>query len=102
VTFNNTALDLYYVPKLNDPRNYMTIDPALLYDWELERLSSLLALTLGRVIPTALPGTSGVFIKPSIGIANERAYDWGLEVGFTVVRFWVPGTHMGRKNVSQH
>jgi hypothetical protein len=87
IKVNNTVIDLYYVPKLKNPRNYMTIDPAVLYDWEREKLSASLAVTFGRVIPTALPGTSSVFIKPSIGIGNERAYNWGLEVGFKVVGF---------------
>jgi hypothetical protein len=84
---NITVVDLYYVPKLDDPRTYMTIDPALTYDWEREKLSPSLAVTLGRVIPTALPGTSSVFIKPAVGFGDDRAYDWGIEVGFKVVGF---------------
>lgn len=84
---SSTVIDLYYVPKLRDPRTYMTIDPALTYDWESEKLSPSLAVTLGRVIRTALPGTSSVFIKPSVGFSDDRAYDWGLEVGFKVVGF---------------
>jgi hypothetical protein len=84
---NLTVLDLYYVPKLNDPMNYMTIDPALTYDWEREQLSPTLAVTLGRVIPMGLPGSASLFIKPSIGIGDDAAYDWGLEVGFKVVGF---------------
>jgi hypothetical protein len=82
-----TVADFYYVPKLRDPRNYMTIDPALTYDWNREQLSPSLAVTLGRVISTGLPGTSSVFVKPSAGIGSDRAYDWGLEVGFKVVGF---------------
>jgi hypothetical protein len=84
---NITVIDLYYVPKLEDPRNYMTIDPAVLYDWEREKFSPSLAVTFGRVISTDLPGTSSLFIKPSIGFGNDRAYDWGLEAGFKVVGF---------------
>ncbi len=72
---NNTAFDLYYVPRLKDPRSYMTIDPAVLYHWERDKLGASLAVTLGRVIPTALPGTSSVFIKPSIGIRGCHARD---------------------------
>jgi hypothetical protein len=87
VCSNVAVVDLYYVPKLNDPRNYMTIDPALTHDWEGDRLSPTLAVTLGRVIPTALPGTSSVFIKPSFSFGDDRAYDWGIEVGFKVVGY---------------
>ena len=84
---NLTVMDFYYVPKLNDPRNYMTVDPAITYNWESEALSPSLAITLGRVIDTSLPGTSSVFVKPSAGIGNDRAFDWGVEVGFKVVGF---------------
>jgi hypothetical protein len=84
---NQTVIDFYYVPKLNDPLNYMTIDPALTYDWESEKLSPTLAVTLGRVIPMGLPGSSSLFVKPSIGFGGDRAYDWGIEVGFKVVGF---------------
>jgi hypothetical protein len=34
-----------------------------------------------------LPGSSSLFIKPSIGIREDRAFDWGLEAGFKVVGF---------------
>lgn len=84
---NLTVLDLYYVPKLDDPLNYMTIDPALIYDWERDQLSPTLAVTVGRVIPTGLPGSSSFFLKPSVGIGDDASYDWGLEVGFKVVGF---------------
>lgn len=84
---NLTVMDFYYVPKLNDPRNYMTLDPALSYDWENDKLIPSVALTLGRVIPTGLPGTSSLFIKPSVGLGEDRAFDWGFEVGFKVVGF---------------
>lgn len=85
--YNTTVIDLYYVPKLKNPLAYMTIDPALTYDWERDRLSPSLAVTLGQVIKTSLPGTSSVFIKPSVGIGHDRAYDWGLEVGFKIIGF---------------
>lgn len=84
---SDTVVDFYYVPKLPNPRAYATIDPALSYDWESDTLSPSLAVTLGRVIDTGLPGTSSLFVKPSVGIGDDRAFDWGMEVGFKVVGF---------------
>ncbi len=84
---NVTVLDLYYVPKLDDPLSYVTVDPAFTYDWGRDQLSPTLAVTVGRVILTGLPGSSSLFIKPSVGIGDDAAYDWGLEVGFKVVGF---------------
>ena len=65
----------------------MTLDPALSYDWENAKLTPWVAVTLGRVIPTGLPGTSSLFIKPSVGLGDDRAFDGGFEVGFKVVGF---------------
>lgn len=51
------------------------------------RVSPSLSVTLGYVTDTGLPGTSSFFIKPSAAFGNERAFDWGIEVGFKVVGF---------------
>ncbi len=83
----NTVIDFYYVPKLADKRTYMTIDPSIKYDWETDDPSAALAVTVGRIIDTGGPGTSSIFIKPSIGIGNNRGLDAGIEIGFKVVGF---------------
>ncbi len=84
---SNTVFDLYYVPRLEDPRWYMTLDPAIGYDWTTDRASGSLAVTIGRNIETAGRGTASIFVKPSLGIGEHRLFDAGLEVGFKVVGF---------------
>jgi hypothetical protein len=84
---NLTTIDLYYVPKLDNPRAYMTLDPAILYDWENDRMSGALSVTYGQSVDLGLPGNESFFIKPSTGVGGNRGADLGLEVGFKVVGF---------------
>jgi hypothetical protein len=84
---NLTTIDFYYVPRLANPKAYMTLDPAILYDWETEELSAALSVTYGQSVDLGLPGNESFFIKPSTGIGANRAADLGLEVGFKIVGF---------------
>lgn len=82
-----TTFDFYYVPKFTDPRVFMTIDPALTFDWENERRYPSLAVTAGRVLGSAFGGTSQLYLKPTVLFGGERPGDWSIEVGFKVLGF---------------
>ena len=84
---NLTTFDLYYVPKLANPKVYMTLDPALNYDWEAEKVYGAFALTLGYRTGPAFGGNGQVFVKPSLTVGQNRPVDWGLEIGFQVLNF---------------
>ena len=84
---NLTTIDLYYVPKLKDPRNFMTLDPALNFDWEKDTQFGSVAVTAGRVVGKAFGGAAQVYVKPSVLFGNERPGDWSMEVGFKVLGF---------------
>lgn len=83
----STTMDLYYVPKLKDPRNLITVDPSINRDWENNRTFMGLAVTYGRVVGPAFGGTGIVTIKPSVFAGDGRPGDWGLEVGYKVLGF---------------
>jgi hypothetical protein len=84
---NSTTLDFYYVPKLANPKNLLTLDPSLNFDWENNREFAGFAITLGRVLGPMLGGNGIVTIKPSVFAGSERPSDWGVEVGFKVIGF---------------
>lgn len=84
---NSTTLDLYYVPRLSRPGTYMTVDPAVIYDWETDKLSGALSVTYGQSVNLGIAGNESFFIKPSAGIGGNRGSDFGLEVGFKVLGF---------------
>lgn len=79
--------DFYYVPKLSDPRYYVTIDPALTADLENHAQFGSLAVTIGRVIGPAFGGSSQVYVKPGVFFGGERSADWGIEIGYKVIGF---------------
>jgi hypothetical protein len=82
-----TTLDLYYVPKLSDPRNLITVDPSINRDWKSEKSFVGLAVTFGRVLGPALGGTGIVSLKPSLFAGDGRPGGWGVELGFKVLGF---------------
>jgi hypothetical protein len=84
---NFTTIDFYYVPRLNNPRAYMTLDPAILYDWESDKFSGAVSVTYGQSVDLGIPGNESFFIKPSAGIGGNRGSGMGLEIGFKVVGF---------------
>jgi len=82
-----TTLDLYYVPKLSDPRNLVTVDPSINRDWKSEKSFVGLAVTFGRVLGPALGGTGIVSLKPSVFAGDGRPGSWGVELGYKVLGF---------------
>lgn len=84
---NNTVLDFYYVPKFKDPKWFMTIDPALVLDWEADKKYGSLAVTVGRSIGPAFGGNSQIYIKPSVLFGGDRPGKWGIQVGYKVIGF---------------
>ncbi len=84
---NFTTFDFYYVPKMKDPRNLVTFDPSLNFDWENHKRFAGLAVSFGRVLGPQLGGNGIVFVKPSLFAGSERSGDWGMEVGYKVIGF---------------
>lgn len=84
---NISTFDFYYVPKLKDPRNLITYDPSLNFDWENDRQFAGLAITFGRVIGPQFGGNGIVFVKPSLFAGGDRLGSWGFEAGYKVIGF---------------
>lgn len=84
---NSTTIDFYYVPKLANPKNLITYDPALNFDWENDKQFASFAVTFGRVLGPQLGGNGILFAKPSVYAGSDRPGSWGLEVGYKVIGF---------------
>jgi hypothetical protein len=84
---NLTTFDFYYVPKLSDPRNLITYDPSLNFDWENNKEFAGLAVTFGRVLGPQFGGNGILFVKPSVFAGSDRPGDWGMEIGYKVIAF---------------
>jgi hypothetical protein len=82
-----TTVDFYYVPRLKDPKMFVTIDPALNYDWVNNATFGALAVTFGRSVGKMFGGIGQVTLKPTILVGGDRPANWGMKVGFKVVNF---------------
>lgn len=82
-----TTVDLYYVPKLADPRYLITYDPFITHDWESGADFGGLAVTFGRVVGPMLGGNGIVSVKPTYYVGADRPATWGVELGFKVIGF---------------
>lgn len=85
---NESVIDFYFVFTAADKKSWFTIDPTLVIDWENDENTPLtLELEYGRNIGTLWGGALNAYIRPGIGIGQDRPYDWNVEVGVTVVGF---------------
>lgn len=85
---NLSTVDLYYVPKMADPRNLVTFDPNVNYNWQNGNRFASLAVTLGRNIgPSPFGGNQFVLVKPAILVGSDRPNKWGLELTYRVIGF---------------
>lgn len=84
---NSTTLDLYYVPRLKNQKLFMTVDPAIIHDWENDKTYGSVAVTFGQKLGKMFGGNGQVFVKPSVLIGPDRGANWGMSVGFKVLNF---------------
>jgi hypothetical protein len=87
VDVNVSTFDFYYVPKLANPKYYMTLDPAIIHDWETDDTFGSLQVTLGMLTGRAFDGDSQVFVKPGVMFGGDRPGDWSVQVGYKVLNF---------------
>jgi hypothetical protein len=82
-----TNFTFYIVPSLDNPRFFMTIEPALVSDWERDRTFASVASVLGVKLGRTLGGDLQMTAKPSLFVGRERASDWAIEVGLQLLNF---------------
>lgn len=85
---NESVIDLYMVFTATDKKSWLVVDPALVIDWEAERNTPFtLEVEYGHTIGTLFGGALNAYVRPGLGIGQDRPYDWNIEVGLTVVGF---------------
>jgi len=82
------AFDFYLVWRFDHSRQWFTLDPSVLLDYENDRYeSATLRLTYGRVLAKVGKGVLSGYVKPGIGIGKDRPNDWSFEVGVSLIGF---------------
>ncbi len=87
VDVNVSTFDFYYVPKLANPRYFMTFDPAIIHDWESDDTFGSLQVTFGIMTGKAFGGDSQITVKPGILFGGDAPADWSLQVAYKVLNF---------------
>jgi hypothetical protein len=80
---SRSQLDLYFVWTLAAGKNWLIVDPQVIFDHENDKSPALVEAEWGFMIAPSI-GVSG-WIRPGVGIGSDRFYDWNLEAGIKFV-----------------
>jgi hypothetical protein len=80
---SRSQLDIYFVWALAGGKNWLIVDPQVIFDHEKDTTPALAELEWGFMVAPEV-GLSG-WLRPGIGIGADRLYDWNLEAGIKFV-----------------
>jgi len=85
---NESVLDFYFVMTAEDKRSWFIADPTVVVDWENEtNIPATLEVEYGRVVGSLFGGAASLYVRPGVGIGQDRPYDWNIEIGLKVIGF---------------
>ena len=87
--FNNVhqgLIDLFLLKTFGNKKKWALINPQAVIDYENDREFMLVEVEVGTMLDDIL-STKGhsVYVRPSVGIGNDRPYDFSLEAGYKIV-----------------
>ncbi len=87
--FNNVhqgLIDLFLLKTFGNKKKWALINPQAVIDYENDREFMLVEAEVGTMLDDIL-STKGhsVYVRPSVGIGNDRPYDFSLEAGYKIV-----------------
>ena len=80
---SRSQLDFYFVWGLAGGKNWLIVDPQVIFDHEKDTTPALAEVEWGFMIAPTV-GLSG-WLRPGVGIGADRFYDWNLEAGIKFV-----------------
>ena len=84
---NLGAADFYLVKLTKSKRNWFILDPTIIADYRNDRVSGTLEFEAGQIAGRMMGGIGSIYIRPGVGLGNNRIYNWNLEVGFKLIGF---------------
>ncbi|GAA3713185.1 hypothetical protein GCM10022421_20530 [Oceanisphaera sediminis] len=84
---NVSTFDFYYVPKLANPKYFMTYDPAIIHNWESDETFGSLQINFGMMTGRVFGGDSQFFVKPGVMFGGEAPGNWSIQVGYKILNF---------------
>ena len=80
---SRSQLDFYFVWTLAGGKNWLIVDPQVIFDHENDTTPALTEIEWGFMIAPKV-GISG-WLRPGFGIGPDKLYDWNLEAGIKFV-----------------
>ena len=80
---SRSQIDLYFVWTLAGGRNWLIVDPQVIFDHERDTTPALMEIEWGFMIAPSV-GLSG-WLRPGAGLGSDKLYDWNLEAGVKFV-----------------
>ena len=79
-------IDLFFLKTSKDKQRWALIDPQGVLDYENDTEFMLVDVEVGTMLDKYL-GTKGhsAYLRPSVGIGNDRPYDGSVEVGYKMI-----------------
>jgi hypothetical protein len=85
---NNGSFDFYFVSKFDHNRQWITVDPTYLLNYQQGKYSgATLRVIYGRVLGKIGDAVVSGYVKPGVGIGHDRPNDWSLEAGISLIGF---------------
>lgn len=78
---SRSSLDLFILWIAPSKKFWLLADPQYIFDHENDRNWGQLEFEAGAM----MFGPTSNYLRPSIGIGEDRAYDWSIEFGFKVI-----------------
>ena len=85
---NMGTLDFYLVKLFDRGRQWVTLDPTYLLNYEKARYGgATVRAVYGRLLGRVETGVLSGYVKPGVGIGPDRPNDWSVEAGVSLVGF---------------
>jgi hypothetical protein len=78
---SRSQIDLFLVWLAGNKKHWAVFDPQIVFDHESDREFGLIEAEIGQM----MFGATSSYIRPGVGIGEDRPYDWNIELGFKVI-----------------
>ncbi|MFT5042829.1 MAG: hypothetical protein ACI8TX_003822 [Hyphomicrobiaceae bacterium] len=78
---NRSQLDIFFLWLSKDKKNWVLVDPQAVIDHENDVAFGLIEAEVGQI----MFGGFSSYVRPGVGVGEDRPLDWNAEVGFKVV-----------------
>ena len=78
---SRSAVDLFFVWLAADKKHWVVVNPTMIIDHENEKEFAIFEAEVGQM----MFGPTSSYIRPGVGIGDDKPYDWNIEFGFKVI-----------------